>query len=822
MTHRAQPNPDLIRSPARQVGLSLVIPAYNEEAVITQALQEAVTALTALTSTYEIIVVDDGSTDHTAALVRDFAARKPQVRLLQQPRNMGYGAALRAGFQSAQLELVSFTDADCQFHLEDLDYLVELAQRFDVVSGYRIDRQDPVLRRFCSWGYNTLVQLLMGSPVRDIDCALKVFRRSALLKILPETSEFFANTEMFSKARELNLRIVDVGVRHRSRAAGESKVRMTDVPRTLDALLPYWWRLHFAGADSPDENATHPGWTWLAGFVVMAIACVVFFGKLSYPLIEPDEGRYAEIMREMAATGDWVVPKLHQQAYLDKPPLFYWCGALSVRLFGPQAWAVRLVPALAGWLTVLMTFLCGRRLLGTPSAFLGSLVLTLSVGFALCGRYVILDSLLSMFVTASLLSGALALTGEQRGGKVWWLLSAVFCGLGMLTKGPVAVVLVIPPLFAHCWLRRMPQTWNLRPWLAFGVIVAAINVPWYIAMMQSVPEFSGHFFWEHNVARFLTGSNHPAPTWFYLPILFLSWMPWGLLLFPLMGFLASRDETRRSERPAAVGLLALSIIWCVGFFSISSGKLPTYIVPCFPAIALLIGHYLQCTHSPFAIGERLRKVQQLFGQGALYLALAGVAFPTVMWQLGLESKAFAAGHTAVWIGVALVVVLIRNRLAPKMIWGGFCLMAFAATLEATHHLFPAWAVQRSVLIPDSLLAGEMEDPSRPVACVQQSPGSVPFYLNRDDIRLLSYNTPDEITEFAEQPAMGFLIVDESVDELRLRDSLPAGRDLLELSESYQGSIYRIIDKVVTPDVDENALTPPVVKVAHDKPTKAVQ
>ncbi|MCA9032618.1 MAG: glycosyltransferase family 2 protein, partial [Planctomycetaceae bacterium] len=268
-------------SSPKDVSFTLVIPAYNEADVITQAMTEAVESLQRLVTRFEVIIVDDGCSDETPQIVEQFAAQDSRVRLLRQPRNMGYGAALRRGFEAATTELVAFTDADCQFHLDDLRYLIELADQFDVVSGYRIDRKDSSLRRFCSWGYNTLVQILMGSPIRDIDCALKVFRRDVLVNILPNATGFFANTEMFSKAREQGLNIVDVGVRHRARAAGHSKVKLTDVPHTLDSLLPYWWKMHFAGARPTRESDVSPLWTWMAGVGVLLLAALILGANLT-------------------------------------------------------------------------------------------------------------------------------------------------------------------------------------------------------------------------------------------------------------------------------------------------------------------------------------------------------------------------------------------------------------------------------------------------------------------------------------------------------------------------------------------------------------
>lgn len=221
--------------------LSLIIPAYNEAACIGRALVEADDALAALACQHEILVVDDGSHDETADIVREMARERDAVRLLRHPRNRGYGAALRSGFEAAHFNLVAFTDADCQFDLHDLALLAPLAEQYPLVAGYRLARQDPWLRRFYSWGYNVLARTLLGTRVRDCDCALKIFRREALANLLPDSTGFFVNTEMLTRARQLGYRVAEVGVRHRPRLKGTSKVSVADIPRTLSALLPFWW-----------------------------------------------------------------------------------------------------------------------------------------------------------------------------------------------------------------------------------------------------------------------------------------------------------------------------------------------------------------------------------------------------------------------------------------------------------------------------------------------------------------------------------------------------------------------------------------------------
>jgi len=217
--------------------LSLVIPAYNEAAGIAETVVEADAALRRLGLSYEILVVDDGSQDGTAEAV----APSERVRLLRHETNRGYGAALRTGFEAARGERVAFTDADGQFDLGDLARLLPLTETCAIAVGCRARRHDPWLRKFYSRGYNLLVRTLLGTGVRDVDCALKVYRRDALEQLLPESTDFFVNTEMLTRARQLGLSVAEIDVAHRPRRRGESKVCWRDIPRTLRALLPFWW-----------------------------------------------------------------------------------------------------------------------------------------------------------------------------------------------------------------------------------------------------------------------------------------------------------------------------------------------------------------------------------------------------------------------------------------------------------------------------------------------------------------------------------------------------------------------------------------------------
>ena len=200
--------------------ISIVLPAFNEESNIESALDRARSVAERIFETHEIIVVDDGSTDRTAERVAQRAASDPRIRLLRHDRNKGYGEALRTGFEAATLELVFFTDADNQFDLDELERFLPLIETVDVVAGYRIDRKDPLMRRFFAKGWNVLVRAFFYVPVRDIDCAFKLFRRSVFDRIDLESIGAMVNTELMVKLARSGASVVEVGVSHHPRTSG--------------------------------------------------------------------------------------------------------------------------------------------------------------------------------------------------------------------------------------------------------------------------------------------------------------------------------------------------------------------------------------------------------------------------------------------------------------------------------------------------------------------------------------------------------------------------------------------------------------------------
>ncbi|CAN5572237.1 hypothetical protein BH10ACT11_BH10ACT11_16750 [soil metagenome] len=236
--------------------ISVVLPAFNEEASIRGAVDAAVEALDAILDDFEVIVVDDGSSDATARIATELVGENPgRVRALQHRRNRGYGAAIRTGFQAGEKDLLFYTDADSQFDVKELSYFLPLIDEYDVVVGFRVYRYDSVLRSVLSWVYNRIVRILFRVRVRDVDCAFKLFRREVLDAIFIESDDFFVDAELVAKARRWNFRILEKGVRHYPRLAGETTVVPSNIPATLRRIAVMWRNIYMPSRRHLDEVA---------------------------------------------------------------------------------------------------------------------------------------------------------------------------------------------------------------------------------------------------------------------------------------------------------------------------------------------------------------------------------------------------------------------------------------------------------------------------------------------------------------------------------------------------------------------------------------
>jgi glycosyltransferase involved in cell wall biosynthesis len=243
--------------------LSVIFPAFNEEGNIACTIETAIKVLPEVATRWEIIVVDDGSSDATALICNHLKARFPEVELIRHGQNRGYGAALKSGIMSAKYDLVFFSDADGQFDLNDLQQLISWSEDYDIVAGYRAKRQDPLYRRINALGWNVLVRLVLGIKVRDIDCAFKLFRREVFDHVQIRCVGAMVNTEILAQATQLGMRIHQVKVNHFPRRKGkQSGANVHVIIKALRELCRLWRKLRHVALDQEGlYSATQDGST---------------------------------------------------------------------------------------------------------------------------------------------------------------------------------------------------------------------------------------------------------------------------------------------------------------------------------------------------------------------------------------------------------------------------------------------------------------------------------------------------------------------------------------------------------------------------------
>lgn len=329
-------------------------------------------------------------------------------------------------------------------------------------------------------------------------------------------------------------------------------------------------------------------------WIIFIVFCINWFYMLApRTLVPSDEGRYAEMAREMAATGDWITPRLNGIKYFEKPPLQTWMNALTFKVFGLGEWQARFWTGLTGFISVLLVAYTGRRLFNVRVGLFSGLVLASSFMWFASSHFNTLDMGLSTMMTISLCSLLLAqrdqATPRQR--RNWMLACWAGMALAVLSKGLIGLVLPGAVLVLYTLSSRDWAIWK-RLHVGWGLLVFfAIVTPWFILVSLKNPEFP-HFFFIHEHFQRFTSKVHrrTGPVWYFVPILLLGIVPWlGVLGQSL--WRARREPAAKEFKPRRMLLIWAGFIFV--FFSVSGSKLPSYIMPIFPALALLIGCYLQ-------------------------------------------------------------------------------------------------------------------------------------------------------------------------------------------------------------------------------------
>ncbi len=421
-------------------------------------------------------------------------------------------------------------------------------------------------------------------------------------------------------------------------------------------------------ARTPVEVA---GWLLLAGLVLYLC---VFSGLTTLGFVGPDEPRYASIARAMAASQDWVTPRLYGEPWLEKPILYYWAAGLAYRLGGETEWAARLPSALSAGLTSLAVAWLGWRLFGALTGAIAFVVFPTTVATFALARGATTDMLFSASLTVAMVAAApRLLTNDRR--RRWAAMFGVAVGFATLAKGPAGILLAVGSVML--WGVASGQTARLRA-LAGPLAVtcfALVSLPWYVFSILRTPEFVEVFLIGHNIDRFLTPVfRHQQPFWFFGPILVLGIAPWSAFLVATArrGYHSWRDGRWRASR--ALYVAAWVVFPCV-FFSLSQSKLPGYIMPTIAPLAVVLA--VTITQLLDRDDRSLRWV--LFGTATVFaslttaFALPGLLIADVPGLAANDIRPLAPIVGVASVAIAALAYLRRSHAAVAVVPLGFAL-----------------------------------------------------------------------------------------------------------------------------------------------------
>jgi 4-amino-4-deoxy-L-arabinose transferase-like glycosyltransferase len=472
---------------------------------------------------------------------------------------------------------------------------------------------------------------------------------------------------------------------------------------------------------------------WL---LILLAATLVWFSNLEFrQLVRPDEGRYAEIPREMVVTGDWLTPRLDGLKYFEKPALQYWATATAYEIFGERQWTSRLWSALTGLFAVLAVIYCGWRVFGREAGIYAGLVLGSAFLYSVMAHVDTLDMGVTAFMTLTLCAWLLALRDGATATETrnWMWLAWAAAGLAVLSKGLQGIVLPGATFIVYTLVERDFALWKkLHPVTGLAIFLL-ITAPWFVAVSIANPEFPHFFFIHEHFERFLTKEHHRyQPFYYFVGILLAGMMPWTVMALDGLPS-AWRAEPAQKFQPLRFLLIWSAFIFV--FFSASGSKLPPYILPIFPSLALLLGVRLQ----------RLTPRRFMWSVVPVSaLALGGLAFAPFLPRFASEEvpAALFEAYMPWMIGACLVLVAAcvaaiagdrrRHReLAVLLLAGGGLL--FAQIGLTGHDSFaPSHSAYDLVQRARSQLAAERlwDDPAIPFYSVGMYEQTLPFYIKR--------------------------------------------------------------------------------------------
>lgn len=461
-------------------------------------------------------------------------------------------------------------------------------------------------------------------------------------------------------------------------------------------------------------------------FLLVAFCAVWFYALDARVLVPTDEGRYAEMGREMATTNDWITPRLNGIKYFEKPPLQTWMNALTFKAFGPGEWQARLWTGLCGLLGIALVALAGRRLYGGAVAFSAAAVLASSFLWAALGHMNTLDMGLAAMMTLALCSLLIAQRSDAGPSerRNWMLACWAGMALAVLSKGLVGIALPGAVLVIYTVLARDWAIWRRLHPVAGLLLFFAITAPWFVLVSLRNPEFARFFFVHEHLQRFTSDVHRrTGPVHYFIPYLALGLMPWlGMLPQALWN---ARRESAAGFQPKI--LLATWAVFIFVFFSLSGSKLPSYILPIFPALALLIACRLQ------QAGRR--GVMISAGMLALFAAAGLALLPRVAAMADDAYEAPLYLDYSRWVAVTAALALAGSMAAlwqaRRSVQAGMLLLAITGFMAGQMLMLGHDPMGRYSAGVNQLpaLQGELT-PQTPLYVVGRYEQSLPFYLRR--------------------------------------------------------------------------------------------
>ncbi len=503
--------------------------------------------------------------------------------------------------------------------------------------------------------------------------------------------------------------------------------------------------------------------------ILALVALAIGIDAMKRPLANPDEGRYSEISREMAASGDWVTPRLNGIKYFEKPPLQYWATALSFTVLGEHEYSARLYVVVCGLLTLLIVGYTGARLRSPEAGVAAMLVLVASPYFMAFGTIVTLDMGLTLWTTATLCAFLLAENARERSRehRRWMLLAWAAMALAVLSKGLVGIVFPGAALFLHCVMRRDFSVLRRLEWLRGLAILAVIAAPWFVAVSHANPEFARFFFVHEHFERFLTKTHRRVePWWYFIPIVIGGFLPWLFALPAAIGHAWRGEAGKPGFQP-----LRLAILWAafvILFFSASGSKLPAYVLPAFPPLALALGLYL--TEAPARRLALWTGLTVPVGFALLWFALKAPEGARDEWSRSMYQAAqgwmILGSVVQIAAPLAATALLLRGRR-----WLALVIVALGTvlTIECLEDGYEKFSPRVSGLE----VAGKMKPLLKPetrLYSVNHYDQTLPFYIGRT-ITLVNYRDEFE-TGLTAEPGLAIWDTEEFEDEwLRPGDAL---------------------------------------------------